>query len=146
MVSMSVHSMPLPGGHSAGKLPSIRSPIFALCRASLQNRQTRGALLPAVAKWYDLGKGPCIMATIDPRNQIKLSDEQCEQLAALSDETGKPWQELLSEFLVAYSVRVHTAQSAGDTDSFERELEKVAFHAPGLPCDFSRADIYIEHD
>jgi hypothetical protein len=31
-------------------------------------------------------------------------------------------------------------------DAFETELAKVVFDASALPSDFSRADIYLEHD
>ena len=42
------------------------------------------------------------MATTQPDHDIQLTIEQRQQLADLAQKTGKPWQELLSEFLAAY--------------------------------------------
>ena len=42
------------------------------------------------------------MATIQPNHNIELTNEQRQQLADIAQKTGKPWQELLSEFLAAY--------------------------------------------
>jgi hypothetical protein len=36
--------------------------------------------------------------------------------------------------------------AALDLDRIERELEELSLPAPSLPPDFSRADIYIDHD
>jgi predicted DNA-binding antitoxin AbrB/MazE fold protein len=47
-------------------------------------------------------------------------------------------------------VPVETAQpptqSGSQLDSFDAELESLLFSGPSLPPDFSRADIYADHD
>ena len=40
----------------------------------------------------------------DPNSQIELSAAQRAKLAELSDRTGKPWSELLSEMLRSYAI------------------------------------------
>jgi predicted DNA-binding antitoxin AbrB/MazE fold protein len=36
--------------------------------------------------------------------------------------------------------------SAESDDDFFRELESLAWDVPPLPADFSRADLYLDHD
>lgn len=63
----------------------------------------------------------------------KMSTEEKHQLAAL----------------LQADAGVETAASPLSSTQivdFERELYAVTFEAPPLPSDFSRADIYTEHD
>ena len=34
----------------------------------------------------------------------------------------------------------------GDADDFDAQLDELLFDGPSLPADFSRADIYADHD
>ncbi|MCH8042444.1 MAG: hypothetical protein IID44_01885 [Planctomycetes bacterium] len=49
------------------------------------------------------------MAT-DPNSQIELSAQQRSKLVELSERTGKPWSELLSEILGSYAAVVETTE------------------------------------
>jgi hypothetical protein len=37
-------------------------------------------------------------------------------------------------------------EANGGASEFDRELEPLLFDGPSLPADFSRADIYADHD
>jgi hypothetical protein len=39
-----------------------------------------------------------------------------------------------------------TTSARPTVDEFDAELAQVSFDAPPLPADFSRADVYTEHD
>ena len=38
------------------------------------------------------------------------------------------------------------AEANGGASEFDRELEPLLFDGPSFPADFSRADIYVDHD
>ena len=88
---------------------------------------------------------------IDP-NDIKLTPRMREQLAELSERTGRPWPEILEEFLdgktsIPYQEPTpHKGSQAIHPDAFDSELSEVSFEAPALPAHFSRADIYGDHE
>ena len=46
---------------------------------------------------------------------------------------------------VSSSATPHPADSLSD-EEFERMLDEMALDVPPLPPDFSRADIYLDHD
>ena len=64
--------------------------------------------------------------------------------ATVANMTPDEKQRLLG--MVTASLSEPTHQVPLDPSSFQAELEQVAFDAPGLPEDFSRADIFIDHD
>jgi hypothetical protein len=49
---------------------------------------------------------------------------------------------------IRVTLRVEPAQTGGDASAadFAAELETLLFDGPNLPADFSRADIYADHD
>ncbi|HEY2841792.1 MAG TPA: hypothetical protein VGJ26_21710 [Pirellulales bacterium] len=50
--------------------------------------------------------------------------------------------------LIQYSLESKKAVSLNQftSEQFDSELSRINFDAPPLPADFSRADIYSEHD
>ena len=46
----------------------------------------------------------------DPNSQIELSAQQRSKLVELSERTGKPWSELLSEILGSYAAVVEATE------------------------------------
>jgi hypothetical protein len=65
-------------------------------------------------------------------------------VAAMTDQERQRLLRILAQFVGQRdSGRLTPRPSA---DGFEAELAEVAFDAPPLPADFSRADIYLDHD
>jgi hypothetical protein len=51
--------------------------------------------------------------------------------------------------IVSNAAPAETLPSAADSmtiEEFDRQLDELALDVPPLPADFSRADIYLEHD
>lgn len=72
---------------------------------------------------------------------IQVDDQIAATLQEESQRAGMSVQEYLRTLLPS------TAASPRPTwDEVEREIEAVSFAGPGLPQDFSRADIYDDHD
>jgi predicted DNA-binding antitoxin AbrB/MazE fold protein len=44
------------------------------------------------------------------------------------------------------SAAVETSTGGDCRDGFDEELDSLLFDGPSLPADFSRADIYADHD
>ena len=75
---------------------------------------------------------------------INLTEEQRQQLADLARNSGRPWQNLLAEFIASY--KQLPKKSDFSLDRFESDLDTLLHSGPSLPADFSRADIYADHD
>jgi hypothetical protein len=90
------------------------------------------------------------MMAIDIR-EIELTDEQRRRIAALAEETGRPWRELLDEQLAGPTEAVRTMPSSPHKDRyiedydkwkayFHEWLSKQTSHNPNF--DDSRESIY----
>jgi hypothetical protein len=73
---------------------------------------------------------------------IQLQDSVA---AALSDQAHKQGLSL-EAFLAQIASKSDQPKLPIDFDEWERELDELSFDAPPLPADFSRADIYLDHD
>jgi hypothetical protein len=51
----------------------------------------------------------------------------------------------LEEYLARLANGAAAAPRMPD-EEIERELDRLSFNGPSLPADFSRADIYLDHD
>lgn len=86
-------------------------------------------MAPSLAAWYNSSMSEQIDAIFDHgvfRPLVPL---------ALPDQTR-----------VTLSVQPATAAGDASAADFEAELEPLLFDGPNLPADFSRADIYADHD
>lgn len=73
---------------------------------------------------------------------IHVDDKTAAQLAAIAAEHG--WS--IEEYLRLVVQRDAKAPTILTTREFDGELESLLFDGPGLPADFSRGDIYADHD
>lgn len=71
---------------------------------------------------------------------IQVDDKTAKELQSLADSCGKSVQEYLAAL-----VGSGEATKLSDAE-FESELTALTHHGPSLPADFSRADIYADHD
>jgi hypothetical protein len=69
---------------------------------------------------------------------IQVSDETARALTRQAAAAGLSLEDYLRTLA--------QAPGAAAGDDFDAELDKVALPGPTLPADFSRADIYGEHD
>lgn len=72
---------------------------------------------------------------------IQLDDETAAALRLQAARAGTD----LEEYLRLLAGRGGAASNP-DWNALERELEVLSGPGPGLPADFSRADIYADHD
>lgn len=72
---------------------------------------------------------------------IHLNDIMTRQLEALASS-----QRMSVEEYVASLLPVAVVAQEMSPDQFDEELERLSFAGPTLPVDFSRADIYFDHD
>jgi hypothetical protein len=72
---------------------------------------------------------------------IQVSEETAKALAFKAEAAGLSLDSYLA-LLAGTSLRAEMATS----DDFDADLDRVALPGPTLPADFSRADIYGEHD
>lgn len=80
---------------------------------------------------------------------VQLDSEAMEVLSALQLQADARHQSLASYLRMLASPNMLTPSRPMTADEFERELDKLAAEAddsPLLPADFSRADIYLDHD
>ena len=73
---------------------------------------------------------------------IQLDDRTAEALAAIA--TARDMT--VAEFLRSLVAPATASLENGSAADFDLELEPLLFDAPTLPADFSRADIYADHD
>jgi hypothetical protein len=74
---------------------------------------------------------------------LELDQQTVDQLNALAAANGMTPQAYLRLLLRASANGASTRLSVEELDSL---LRQHAFDGPSLPADFSRADIYNEHD
>jgi hypothetical protein len=73
---------------------------------------------------------------------IQLQESVAAALSAQANERGLS----LEAFLAQVAALPVQAEQPIHFDDWERELDALSFEAQPLPADFSRADIYLEHD
>lgn len=73
---------------------------------------------------------------------LNIDDKTIEKLNALAAEQGMT----LERFLQSLAQQRTEAKSVMTSEELEKELKPLLFHGPSLPSDFSRADIYADHD
>lgn len=74
---------------------------------------------------------------------IQLQDSVAAALSAQAESHGLTLQEYLSQLAGNGATRDSAPFTA---DEFLQQLDELAFDAPPLPADFSRTDIYLDHD
>jgi hypothetical protein len=74
---------------------------------------------------------------------IHIDEQTAESLARRAAEQGVTVNELLTRLL---RQEIRATQPNLSADELERILDEEATEAPLLPADFSRADMYAEHD
>jgi hypothetical protein len=80
--------------------------------------------------------------SVDPKT-ILLSDAQRKALAELSDKSGKPWPDVLSEALSAYRPKDETNGQNGESFSEAAERLGLVGCVEG-PADLSTNPAYME--
>lgn len=75
---------------------------------------------------------------------IEIDDLTAKALSDLAKSQGLT----VADYLRAIANVTKASKSNGSTDEFDfdAELDALVFDGPGLPPDFSRADIYSDHD
>lgn len=73
---------------------------------------------------------------------IQLQDSVAAALAAQANHYGLSLEAYLAQIAAGTSQSKQPVQF----DEWERELDELSFDAPPLPADFSRADVYLDHD
>lgn len=73
---------------------------------------------------------------------IQLQDSVAAALSAQANQHGLS----LEAYLAQIAGKKSEPQPLIQFDEWERELDELSFEAPPLPADFSRADIYLDHD
>lgn len=76
---------------------------------------------------------------------LDLDDNTVEALRMRAAEAGVSVEELLHRLLASEAAAVGHAPQLS-VDQFNQLIEQEASDTPGLPADFSRADIYADHD
>ncbi|HVC96074.1 MAG TPA: hypothetical protein VND64_20495 [Pirellulales bacterium] len=72
---------------------------------------------------------------------IELDDETARNLTVLAESLGLTVEDYLRSLVPATMIA-----DAHALDELEKEWAELALRGPSLPHDFSRADIYEEHD
>ena len=78
--------------------------------------------------------------------RIEIEQDTAERLAEKAKSTGISVDSLLNNLLDTSDL---TARDAVTLEQFDRILDELAAgpeNIPALPSDFSRADIYLDHD
>jgi hypothetical protein len=104
------------------KLPSMDPVAKAFARARL---------LPRAKLQYNAG-----MAS------IQLDDATAQGLRAIAAANGLS----LEDYLRTLAVAQQSQSTPLSADELDRQLDQLTFSGPSLPADFSRADIYADHD
>jgi hypothetical protein len=73
---------------------------------------------------------------------IQIDDGTAKALAVIAKSRHMTVEEYL-RLLVTNDMRLWENNSAAE---FDRELEPLLFDGPSLPAQFSRADMYADHD
>lgn len=73
---------------------------------------------------------------------IQLQDSVAAALAAQANQQGLS----LEAYLTHIAGKKTNSPPQAQFDDWERELDELSFEASPLPADFSRADIYLDHD
>jgi hypothetical protein len=74
---------------------------------------------------------------------IQVDEQTAAAIASRAASQGLSVAELLRQWVAEKPMRAPKALS---TDEFDQMLDKLSGQAPPLPSDFSRADIYCDHD
>ena len=74
---------------------------------------------------------------------IQIDEQTAKALESIAASFGMS----IEQYLKAEAAKLPTAEPAQLSDAeFESQLEDLTHHGPSLPPDFSRADIYADHD
>lgn len=73
---------------------------------------------------------------------IQIDDSTAKAIAAIAAARQMTVDEYLRS-LVAHEMEILESKPVTE---FDQELESLLFDGPSLPMDFSRADIYADHD
>lgn len=73
---------------------------------------------------------------------IQIDDGTANALAAIATARRMTVEEYLRTLVASDLVLLESRAAA----AFDRELEPLLFDGPARPADFSRADIYADHD
>ena len=76
---------------------------------------------------------------------IELDEKIAQALADAARSHGMTVQEFVRSHLVGERNGIHASDAPSDVD-FDLELDGLLFSGPTLPADFSRADIYSDHE
>ena len=74
--------------------------------------------------------------------RIELDDQMADRLATQASALGLT----IAEYLKTLVPPAPNGQAPVSLEELDAELEELALDLPTLPGDFSRADIYIDHD
>ncbi len=74
---------------------------------------------------------------------IQLDEKTAARLAAMALQCGMTVEAYLRLVVAGENPMAKTESTAHD---FDAELDALLFDGPSLPADFSRADIYADHD
>lgn len=74
---------------------------------------------------------------------LRIDDQTAAGLASLAAANGLSVEDYLRHLATPTTTAGEAEMSA---EEFDREIERLSFRGPSLPDDFSRADIYSEHD
>jgi len=72
---------------------------------------------------------------------INFDDDTAKKLAELASDQGMSIEAYVESLIPKNGTGTPIA-----SEEFEAELQALSFHGPSLPGDFSRADIYFDHD
>ena len=73
---------------------------------------------------------------------IHVDDDTAEGLTELARASHMT----VAEFLRTLALHSRAAMTEATAADFDAELEPLLLDGPTLPADFSRADIYLDHD
>lgn len=76
---------------------------------------------------------------------IELDERVAQALAKAAESHGMTVQEYVRSRVVGEQNGIHALDARCDVD-FDSELDGLLFAGPTLPADFSRADIYSDHE
>ena len=74
---------------------------------------------------------------------IQVDEQTAQAITAKAAALGLSVSELLRQFVGGPPPEL---QPRLTDEEFDRMFEELSIHVPPLPPDFSRADIYLEHD
>ena len=76
---------------------------------------------------------------------IELDEKIAQALEEAARSRGMTVQEYVRSHVVGKQNGIHASDARCDVD-FDSELDGLLFSGPTLPADFSRADIYSDHE